>query len=495
MLEIIDDINKSVSSENCVLVSFDVVNMFPNIDNKSGLLSVKEALTNSNFDVHSTQFIVDALEICLTCNNSKFNHQHFLQSDDTAHGPHMSCSCADIAMAKYESLANKFHLKPSVWKRFRDDVFVLWEHGTASFSSFLDYLNTMDKTGKIKFTMEIAGDKGLEFLHLKLRINEGNIRVDVFAKSTNSFSYTTPNTCYPESNICNILRGIALRLRRICDDDETFKKRSSEYQNYLIARDHKPSIVKKQFSEIKNKRRFEARKKQTKEDKVSDLKLITTYNPALLNIHNIIQKNLSILHTDENMKKVCPSTSIKTLHRREKNLKEILSLSLFPAKLKNSESCITSCKKCDIFKNYLLTDNKFKCKVTGRFYIVRANLSCNSINVIYLISCKNCDKQYIGSAIDFKARFRIHKSNIKTKKGRCGTTKQFNTKCSDVQNPHRFLQVQLIESVVSDLDLENKLWEREKYWQCQLFTKTHGMNNVFDLHASKRMLHCSLCYI
>ena len=39
-------------------------------------------------------------------------------------------------------------------------------------SSFLDYLNTMDKTGKIKFTMEIAGETGLEFLDLKLKIQE-----------------------------------------------------------------------------------------------------------------------------------------------------------------------------------------------------------------------------------------------------------------------------------------------------------------------------------
>ena len=253
---IIDDINKSVLSENCVLVSFDVVNMFPNIDNKSGLLRVKEALTDSNFDVDSTQCIADALEICLTCNNSTFTHQHFLQTDGTAQGPHMSCSYADIAMAKYDSLANKFHLKPSVWKRFRDDVFVLWEHGTASLTSFLDYLNTVDKTGKIKFTMEIAGGTGLEFHDLKLTINEGKIRVDVFAKSTNSFSCTTPNTYYPKNNICNILKGIALRLRRICDDDEAFVKRSSECQNYLIARDHKPSIVKKQFSEVKKENKI-----------------------------------------------------------------------------------------------------------------------------------------------------------------------------------------------------------------------------------------------
>ena len=97
------------------------------------------------------------------------------------------------------------------------------------------------------------------------------------------------------------------------------RKKSSEYQSYLIARDHKPSIVKKQFSEVKKKTRSEARQKQTKQDKVSDLKFITTYNPALPNIHNIIQNNLSILHTDENMKKIFPSKTIKTLHKRKKH--------------------------------------------------------------------------------------------------------------------------------------------------------------------------------
>ena len=113
-------------------------------------------------------------------------------------------------------------------------------------------------------------------------------------------------------------------------------------------------------------------------------------------------------------------------------------------------------------------------------------MCCNSSNVIYLLSCKNCEDQYIGAGTDFKATFRIHKSDIKIKKERCGTGRHFNSKCPDVQNPHRFLQVQLIESVVSDLDIENKLWEREKYLQCQLLTNTHDINSVFDLYASKR---------
>ena len=45
MLEIIDETNRSMLSENYVLLSFDVVKMFPNIDSKYGLISVKEALT------------------------------------------------------------------------------------------------------------------------------------------------------------------------------------------------------------------------------------------------------------------------------------------------------------------------------------------------------------------------------------------------------------------------------------------------------------------
>ena len=175
IIEVIDNINKSMLSENCFLVSFELVNMFPNIDNKSGSLSVKEALTDGNFDVDSTQCIVDVLEICLTCTNWKLNHQHFLKTDGTTQGRHRSCSFPDIAMVKYDSFANNFRLKPTVWKRFRDDISALLEYGTTSLFSFLDYLNTMDKTGNPKFTMEIAADTGLGFLDLKLKINEGNI--------------------------------------------------------------------------------------------------------------------------------------------------------------------------------------------------------------------------------------------------------------------------------------------------------------------------------
>ena len=122
------------------------------------------------------------------------------------------------------------------------------------------------------------------------------------------------------------------------------------------------------------------------------------------------------------MKIKFPSKSIKTLFKREKK-------TLFPAKPENSDSCIRSCKKCDICKKYLITDNKLSVKCTGRFYNVRGKLSCNSSNTFYFISCKNCEDQYIGSTIDFKARLRILESDLKSKKDRCGPASYFHTKC------------------------------------------------------------------
>ena len=93
-----------------------------------------------------------------------------------------------------------------------------------------------------------------------------------------------------------------------------------------------------------------------------------------------------------------------------------------------------------------MSGNRFKCKVTGSVNRVRDN-TCNTPNIIYIIFCTNYGDQSVRSATDFKARFTIHKSDIKTKRDRCDTVRRFNNKCCDDSNPHIFLQVQLIECV------------------------------------------------
>lgn len=46
---------------------------------------------------------------------------------------------------------------------------------------FQDYFNKIDSTGEIEFTMQIADENGLDFVDLKLKMNENSkINVDVF---------------------------------------------------------------------------------------------------------------------------------------------------------------------------------------------------------------------------------------------------------------------------------------------------------------------------
>jgi hypothetical protein len=120
MLEIVDDLNE---------ISFDIMNMFPSINNKIGVERVRNKLTefSDKFDV-PVECIIEALEICLNRNCSKYQGQYWPQNDGTAMGPKNSCSYADIVA---ECVDNKvLDSKTSYpelrsWFRFWDNTFVL----------------------------------------------------------------------------------------------------------------------------------------------------------------------------------------------------------------------------------------------------------------------------------------------------------------------------------------------------------------------------------
>ena len=115
-------------------------------------------------------------------------------------------------------------------------------------------------------------------------------------------------------------------------------------------------------------------------------------------------------------------------------------------------------------------------------------MKCDSRNAIYLISWKCCGKQYVGSATDFKERFRIQKSDINTGKIRADVANHLLNVCLSSTSNFEYLQKQRIEnvSVQNGDNIEKMLWEREKYWEAQLFTLNHGLNNHKEWNALNR---------
>ena len=113
-----DNIDSMFLPANSILVSLYIVNLFINIENKSGVDAVKSVLLKSSTNTIPVESILEGLELCLTCKNSIFNNWNFLQTVGTEQGPHMSCSYSDIALSKFDNAALQYHCQRTLWKRF-----------------------------------------------------------------------------------------------------------------------------------------------------------------------------------------------------------------------------------------------------------------------------------------------------------------------------------------------------------------------------------------
>ena len=188
LLNRIKELNKNVPfPEGTLLVSWDVVSMFPNIDNNLGLTAVEKALDARDKSIPSTKCILEAVEICLKCNHSVFKGDFFLQIHGTAMGPKNACSYADLAMGELDHKA-KFcgPLKPALWWRYRDDIFDLWQQGPSALENFTGFINYLYPT--IKFEL-VSSDSYLNMLDVTLYLIDGFIRTDIYSKPTDSHLY------------------------------------------------------------------------------------------------------------------------------------------------------------------------------------------------------------------------------------------------------------------------------------------------------------------
>ena len=137
-------------------------------------------------------------------------------------------------------------------------MFLFRPHSRDDLDLFLNCMKNIASTKKIQFTMEVAKDI-LEILDLQLKFDKVSqlISADILSKATKCLTYILPSTCFSKTNIENIPKGVALRLRRICDSDSKFEKRSAEYQKLLEIKN--PAKSKNNFltSEIFRERKPE----------------------------------------------------------------------------------------------------------------------------------------------------------------------------------------------------------------------------------------------
>lgn len=179
-LEFINKITKIKTKTNDILVNFDVVLLFTNVQKTLDVIRKSNEI-NPN--------LLPLIKHCLTSTSFQFQRKFFEQTSGAAMGSPISPIIANIFMEHFENeILKDAHLKLSTWFRYVDDTFVIWSHDRETLPQFLTFLNSQRLN--IQFTMEVEQNNQISFLNVLVKRNEdGTLGHQIYRKPTHTGWY------------------------------------------------------------------------------------------------------------------------------------------------------------------------------------------------------------------------------------------------------------------------------------------------------------------
>ena len=73
----------------------------------------------------------------------------------------------------------------------------------------------------------------------------------------------------------------------------------------------------------------------------------------------------------------------------------------------------------------MLEGDRFRSTSTGAVYKIKPTIDCRSKNIIYLVTCKRCRIQGVGSTLDFQGRVSDYTMHMYKEKDTCEIVEHF----------------------------------------------------------------------
>ena len=132
-------------------------------------------------------------------------------------------------------------------------------------------------------------------------------------------------------------------------------------------------------------------------------RFVTAYEPAFPDIKKVLLSHQNNIYEDEELREVFPNGArdFQVSERREaKNIKELLATSTISTVVNEKENsgsgpCNKNCAYCDHLRK--TEADTLKSMKTGSVYKIRQNITCESKDIIYIISCRRIE--YTGSGM------------------------------------------------------------------------------------------------
>ena len=480
------DIKLKTDNNEVFLATMDVSSLYPNIDHTEGTNACSSYLDKHQSSCVPSSTLKTLIKLILQSNTMCFKDRFYHQIKGTAMGTGMAVNYANLFMAKLEedmldSYYQQTGLRPSVWFRFIDDIFFIWQGDENSLRHFLLFCNqfsdSQNMKSSIKFTYSYSATS-VNFLDTTVSLaKDGTLLTDLYAKPTAAYQYLHQSSYHDPHLIRAIPKSQFIRIRRICSSLETYWVHANKYITYFGKRGYSVSRLQATATDIGARSREEFLF-PTQISKTERIPLIMTYHHKFREVSQILHKNYSKMVTDTpNLQKVFPEPPMVAF-RRNTTIKDKVVTSKHWVRAtynENKKSHVAEpFKDRTTIKNLMNTSKVIENKQNGHKCKL-PNGKPTDKNVVYAVECLKHSLIYVGATTNpLNCRINRHRSDITNYPERCELPKHFHNNNCDFKTD---IRISVLEHVTGTL---SKLKRQEDKWVTRLGTLSPG-----GLNASK----------
>lgn len=252
LTRILDSVDTTVTrTHTLTLATLDVTALYPSIDIGRGLDALRRFLPLTAIDPQLHNCILDIASWVLRNNYvSDPEGRFFLQRRGTAMGTPFAVVYATIFMIMLETPVVVAHsCDLLVYRRFIDDIFLIWLGTRASLIDFISELRRQDPL--ISFTFEIS-TSSIDFMDITVALDQhSRLSYKLYSKPLNNYLFVPAHSYHRSHTLSAFIRAEIYRRLEKCSFADDFIRLKHSFFHHLRARGYHTDMLLPIFDSVR----------------------------------------------------------------------------------------------------------------------------------------------------------------------------------------------------------------------------------------------------
>ncbi|CAH2324816.1 Hypothetical predicted protein [Pelobates cultripes] len=378
---------------------------------------------------------------------------------------------------KQEHILSQFHESILFYRRFIDDIMIIWNNVGPTPNQMLEIINNLDTSVRLTMT---TSEEQIDFLDVRVYKEDGKIAYTLFNKLTDRNTLLHAESHHPRHLINSLPQSQFMRVIRNNSNVANIKIQLQTMWDKFLARGYNPRNLSKALD-----RCYETPVQRT--DTRERLVFPVTYTTISDNIKQPVDRNWRILQNDTSLPSQFKQRPMMC-YQRGSNLRDLL-VKTDPTHCYSQPTTYQNagCYRClgCVTCSHMIPSKSFTHPHTGKKYLIRHRLTCTSEYVIYKLGCP-CGLAYVWKTeLPLHEKIRNYRLSIRIAYRDKGSELPVAKHFLEFNHPlptMKFLAIDHIPQPLRGGDRKKLLLRRELYWIRTLDTlQPRGLNKKYTL--------------